>query len=262
MGIGELAADWPLLKRRLFSPSSFASGHRWDRNFFLLMVALIWLGILMGFIPDVIRHVRTHEAAYPLVVHIHGVTFLAWLCLLTVQVLLIRAGNTDLHRMLGIAIACFAVVMVVIGVAAAVVANRARFGTPGNDPAFLSILLADLLSFTVLVSAAVALRNIPSAHKRLMILATICIANAGFFRWWGNALERLFGDGYWSLWAQLFLGDVLLIAVLGIYDLVTRRRLHPVYIFGVTWAVGFELFAVWLNDSPKWEPIARKLIGH
>jgi predicted nucleic acid-binding Zn ribbon protein len=34
--------------------SQFADHRRRDRNFVLLMVTLLWLGILIGFVPDII----------------------------------------------------------------------------------------------------------------------------------------------------------------------------------------------------------------
>ena len=51
----------------------FAPFHRWDRNFFLFMV-LIWLGILMGFVPQIIKHVQMHKPAYPPVVQLDAQT--------------------------------------------------------------------------------------------------------------------------------------------------------------------------------------------
>ena len=36
-----------------------------------------------------------------------------------------------------------------------------------------------MVNFAALGRAAIALRKNPEAHKRLMILATICVANAG-----------------------------------------------------------------------------------
>jgi hypothetical protein len=43
----------------------FAANHRWDRNFFLLLVLSMWLGILVGFGWDVIDHLGTQRYAYP-----------------------------------------------------------------------------------------------------------------------------------------------------------------------------------------------------
>ena len=30
--------------------------HEWDRNLFLIILAVIWFGILAGFVPDVMAH--------------------------------------------------------------------------------------------------------------------------------------------------------------------------------------------------------------
>jgi hypothetical protein len=57
--------------------------------------------------------------------------------------------------------------------ATAVIVQRARFGTPSGDPSFLSMQFTDIVAFTTLVSAAVLWRKQPSAHKRLMLLATV-----------------------------------------------------------------------------------------
>ncbi len=69
-----------------WSPASFARTHSWDRNFFLLMVGLVWLGIGMGFGPEIVHRLHTHARPYPIIVHLHAVAFVGWLCLLTAQV--------------------------------------------------------------------------------------------------------------------------------------------------------------------------------
>lgn len=237
-----------------------ADHRRWDRNFFLLMVALLWLGILMGFVPEIIHRVRVHRL-FPAVVYFHGTVFVGWLSLLTVQVLLIRARRADIHRELGMAGVALYGAMVVLGITTSVVVDYDLFGTPHSDPSFFSIQLADMLAFTVLGAFAIALRKSPDAHKRLMILATIFIANAGFSRWFAHGLERLLGDGYWGNWAQLYLTDLLLVAMLGAYDLISRRRMYSAYVFGAVWGLGLEFAAVWLYMTPWWKPVATVLIG-
>ena len=81
MGATEVVA--PPQSGRIFP--GLADPRRRDRNFFLLMVALIWLGILMGFVPEIIRRVRA-DRLFPAVVYFHGAVFVSWLCLLTSQV--------------------------------------------------------------------------------------------------------------------------------------------------------------------------------
>jgi hypothetical protein len=233
---------------------------RGDRNFFLLMVVLLWLGILMGFVPDIIGRARAHHL-FPAVVYFHGVVFVGWLALLTAQVLLIRSRRVDLHRELGMAGTALYGAMVVLGIVTAVVVDHELFATPHGDPSFLSIQLADMLAFSVVGGLAIALRKSPDAHKRLIILATIFIADAGFSRWWAPGLEKLLGDGYFGNWAQIYLSDFLLVAMIGAYDLFSRRRLYAAYIFGAAWGLGVESVAVWLYMSPWWKPVATAIIG-
>jgi len=59
--------------------------------------------------------------------------------------------------------------------------DRSSFANPGSHPQFLAIQLSDLVSFGILVAFALQLRGDSASHKRLMILATTSIANAGLF---------------------------------------------------------------------------------
>lgn len=256
MGATEVALPRP---SGLKSPGLAELG-RADRNFFLLLVALIWLGILMGFVPDAAHRIAARRP-YPVIVYFHGAVFVAWLCLLTVQVLLIRSRRVDLHRELGMAGVALYGAMVVLGVTTSVVVDYELFPTPRSDPSFLSVQLADMLCFTVLGCAAIASRKTSDAHKRLMILATIFIADAGFSRWWAPGLERLFGDGLWGSWLQDYLSDFVLVALIGAYDLISRRRLYTAFVLGAAWGLGVELVGVWLYVSPWWKPVATRLIG-
>jgi uncharacterized membrane protein YozB (DUF420 family) len=245
--------------RRRISPLS--ADHRWrDRNFFLLMVALIWLGILMGFTPEIIGRIHARKS-FPVVVYFHAVVFVGWLCLLTAQVLLIRSRRVDLHRELGMAGTALYGAMLVLGITTSVIVDHDFFATPRSDPSFISIQLADMVVFAVLGGLAIALRKSADSHKRLMILATVFIADAGFSRWWAPGLEKLLGNGYWGDWAQLYLSDFILAAIVGVYDLMSRRQLYAAYVFGAVWGLGVEFLGVWLYVSPWWKPVAAVLIG-
>ncbi len=240
----------------------FRPNHPWDRNAFLVFTALMWLGIASGFGSDVIRHVQAHDPPYPLIVHVHAAAFMGWLALFTAQVLLIRTRRLALHRKLGFAAIGLAVLMVFLGPATAYVVDHAKFGTPASDPPFIIIQLTDILAFAGLVAAAVVFRNQAATHKRLILLATIYITDAGFARWWAGGLHGLLGDGFWANMAQGYLGPDLLIVGLGAYDLVTRRQLHPAYVAGVAWALALQFTATWLYFAPFWKPISLTLIGH
>jgi hypothetical protein len=242
------------------SHPGFARYHRGDRNFFLIYVALIWLVILAGFAPQVLKHIKSGAPAYPLIVHVHAVIFVGWLVLLTTQVLLIRSSRPDLHRTLGLAGVALSVLMIVIGPATAVVVDRLRLALPSPDPGFVAVQTTDILAFAGLVIPAFLWRKSPSLHKRLILLATLYIADAGFDRWWGPTLEVWFGDGFWGNAAQFYLGSDLLIVGIGVYDWITRRRLHAGYIGGVAWIVLVQTIALSLYMDPRFAPVARELL--
>ena len=244
------------------SPQRFARYHRGDRNFFLAYVALIWLGILSGFGPQVAKHLRTNAAAYPSIVHIHAVVFVSWLTLLTAQILLIRSGKLGLHRRLGIAGAALAALMILIGPATAVVVDRLQLALPNPDPGFLAVQMLDILAFAGLIVPALIWRKDPSVHKRLILLATLYISDAGFSRWQGGTMEAWFGNGLWGNATQLYFGSDLLVIGVGLYDWLTRKRLHPAYIAGAAWTAAVQLTAISVYTSPGWAPVAMRLLGH
>lgn len=241
----------------------FAPRARRDRDFFLFMVALIWLGIAMGFVPEIAAHIRMHKPAYPLIVHIHATAFVGWLGLLTTQVVLIRSGRADIHRKLGVFGATLAPIMVVLGLAASWIVDRLHFGLPNSHPQFLAIQIADVLNFGVLAAAAIVWRKTASAHKRLILLATIFIADAGFARWLGDSVEKVVGFGsLWQDWMVFYVYDLILVTIIGAYDFLTRRRLHPAFVAGSAFGLSVQVIAAWLYGSPWWKLVSIRLLGH
>jgi len=240
----------------------FAPYCKSDRNFFLIYVVLLWLGILGGFVPEIIGHLAKHKPPFPLIVHVHAVVFVGWLVLLTTQVLLIRRKRADLHRRLGLAAMALAALMVVVGPATAIMMQRYHWGTAESDPPFLAIQMTDILAFAGLATAAFALRNNASAHKRLILLATLYISDAGFARLFGDGVHGLLGDGYWPFLAEAYLANDVLAVGIGVYDRVTRGRLQPAYVLGLTWTFALQLIASALYHAPAWKPVALTLIGH
>ena len=239
----------------------FAAGHRWDRNFHLLMIALAWVGIVMGFGGSIAHHISQHRPPYPVIVHFHAVVFMSWLVLFTVQIFLIRCHKLAVHRRLGMAMAGIAAVMIVLGPATALTVQHARMNDPHADPAFLSIQLTDLLAFAGLITAGMLLRRLPSAHKRLMLLGTLYITDAGFARWLADGVIHLLGEGPVAFWTALYLAPNILFLLVCAYDLVTRRRLHPACLFGIIWILANQITAVFLYGTPAWTTCAKKIIA-
>lgn len=238
----------------------FASYHPWDRNFFLLYVVLIWAAILGGFVPEIVRHYLKGAPPQPWMVRLHGTAFVGWLVLLTTQVLLIRKRKVRLHRRIGISGAVLAGLMVLLGIGAALTVQNRDLGTPQADPGGFGLQLLDMIEFAGLAAAAISARNQPAAHKRLILLATLSLVDAGFARFMGEQLLALLGSGAWEFWVAAFSGNAVLIFGIGVYDWITRRQLHPAYVFGALWIFAGQMVASWLYYNAAWKNIATTLI--
>lgn len=246
----------------LRTPAGFTQRHAWDRSFFPLLIAVIWVVILLGFVPAIIHHIVNRQPAYPLIIHIHAVAFVGWLVLLSLQVGLIRARQYEVHRRVGAVGGALALAMVVLGPWAAITSEQVHFGTPLSDPPFLSVEFIEMIVFPLQVGAAIWLRRDAAAHKRLMLLATLFLTTAGFGRWLADPLQAVFGDGFLPFLVEFFGGTILLVLALGAYDIITRRRLHPAYVAGASLGVASEVLAAWLYVDPAWKAVALRIIGH
>lgn len=244
---------------------SFPKDKASDRIFYPLFVAAIWLGILLGFGPEMVQHIQSGEAPYPLIVHLHAAAFMAWIALLMAQSLLIRTGRRALHRQLGTAAIALAIVMLVLGPAVAIVIQRQQLtlAHPSpvfGNPAFLAVQLGGMIDFAILVAAGVLLRNHASAHRRLMLLATLAISDAGFARWTAVWLHQHMAPGFWTDFAGDYAANDVLILALGAYDLITRRRLHPAWVIGAGYLFASQCTAITLLHDAAWKAIALNLI--
>jgi hypothetical protein len=239
---------------------SFPLRHPWDHNFFLIYVALIWVGILAGFGTHVAERYRTGATTYPAIIYIHATAFVGWLVLLTTQALLIRNRKVRLHRKIGVVGACLAAAMIVLGVSAALTIEKLRLGTPDDAAAFLATQFMDIAAFGVLAAAAINARNQPAAHKRLILLATLAIVDAGFGRFLARPLTLTLGHGVWQFWVAEYGSSWVLILGMGAYDWMTRRRLHPAWVFGSLWILAEQVTATWLLFNPTWKVLATSIV--
>ncbi|HOY76394.1 MAG TPA: hypothetical protein PLN33_01230 [Hyphomonadaceae bacterium] len=239
----------------------FPARHSYDRNVFLVLVGLVWIGILTGFGTSSYRHLTEFGLDYPWIVHVHAVTFVSWLLLFTVQTVLIRTDRVSLHRRLGIYGIILAAAMMVIGPATALTIHAMRFATDGATPEFLAVQLTDMLAFGTLTGAGLLLRRNASAHKRLVLLGLFYLSDAGFSRFINPFVAQPLGEGFWGDMAALYFGSTFLMILLGVYDLVTRRRLHIAYVIGMIWAFTLEVTARSLVYNETWSEIALRLIG-
>lgn len=232
-----------------------------ERNFFLALLACIWIGVAGGFGTDLVDHITTGAPGYPPIVHVHGALFSAWLLLLSVQIFLIRGGHRSLHRRLGMVGAFMVPAMLVLGFAASWVSHVARYTPEAPHTAFFSMEIGSLLSFGGLAGAGLWLRNSPAGHKRLMLLSTLSLGSAGFTRLWDYLFGDVLGTGFWPILIEFYSVSDLLIVALGAHDLIRHHRLHPAYLAGACWIIALQLGDTGLYFSPTWQAFAPHLIG-
>ena len=229
-----------------------------DRLFYGGMAIVMGLTVFAGFARTYYLRFLTggpkatlSGGAFTTPFHVHGALFTAWVLLFIVQTALVAGRRVAVHRRLGVAGAVLAAAMIVAGTFAAITAAARGSAPPGVDPlAFLAIPIFDMVLFATFVTAALALRRDKETHKRLMVLAYVSIITA--------AVARL--PGVLPLGPPGFFGlSFLFVVAAGIYDFLTRRRVHRVYLWGgALLAVSIPLRLA-ISETGAWRTLAELL---
>ncbi|MEO5772932.1 MAG: hypothetical protein ABIQ32_02270 [Sphingomicrobium sp.] len=241
---------------------AFAPHHRHDRTMIAATVAAVLLVIVIGFGMDIVRRAHINALHFALIVHLHAIAYTGWLLLLAAQVLLVRTGRRDLHRRLGLAAIVLIPAMLVLGPATAYYGVANNPWMPDKWIAWLSVNFTNAISSVVLLTAGFLLRRDAAVHKRLMVMGTIALTEPGFGRIWAPFLEARLGEGYVPFYISTYIGTFVLIVAVGIYDLATRRRLHPAYVAAALWIFANQLLADWLFHQPFWLAAMKQMTGH
>jgi len=224
---------------------------RHERIFYMGMASAILLAILTGFGASSFRK----TAPFSALVYLHASVFTVWVLLFLAQTALVAAGHTRLHRRLGVAGGVLAGLMIILGLATAIHGARNGHNPGGPYPdalAFLVVGLTDIFLFSVFVIASLYCRRRREVHKRLMLLATI-----GGLLW--PAITRL--PYVRGRFLPMFALLTLFVLAGPAHDLLTRRRVHPVYVWGgLLILASFPIRrAIGLSDT--WHRIAAWLTG-
>ena len=192
-------------------------------------------------------------AAPEAIFYVHGALNTTWMALLIVQAVLIRTRQVALHRRLGLFGGILAAIIVVVGSTGCLVAARRPggfIGVPIPPLQFLAAVLTDLLLFGLFVGLALAWRQDSQAHKRLMLLATVNLLDAAIVR----IPVAFIADGapLMSHW----LSDAFIILLI-IWDASTRRRLHPVTLWGGLLIVASQPLRFMVGATQPWLAFAR-----
>jgi uncharacterized membrane protein YozB (DUF420 family) len=236
-----------------------------ERWFYTGMMLALMAALLLGFartffLSPWFPEARVDAAPEPFFL-VHGVFFAAWFLLLAVQVRLIASRNVAAHRRLGWVGAGLAAVMIVFGVIGGVIAARRPTGfvnVPLPSLQFLIVPLGGLALFALFVGLAVAWRRDVQSHKRLMLLATIAIAEAAIVRWPLDVMDATSPIPYLGpteLFTLLFLVPML------IWDVVSRGRPHRVTVLGGLLVAAELAFRIPIGATGPWLAFAGWLVG-
>ena len=209
--------------------------------------------VFLGFARTYYLRSYYQTTPLPLLVQLHGLVFTSWIVLFFVQTVLIASHRVSVHRRLGLAGAGLAALLVMVGLATAVGSARRNVAIGGTGAlAFLATPFGDMLVFAILATAGILYRHRPETHKRLMLVATIALLSAPISRWPLAIIQR--GP------VTLFLvTDLFVLAGVG-YDLASRRRIHPAYVWGGLLLVMSQPVRLAISHTDAWLAFANKLV--
>ena len=231
------------------STAALATRRR-TRRFYVGMAIAIAITVFVGFFRS--YYLRGWYGAPELsrLVHVHGAVFTTWVLFFVAQTALVASGRTYLHRRMGIAGAVLAALVVIVGTTVAVMRLRTGISPLPGIPAaaFFAIPFFDMVVFAILVSTAIYLRRRLEAHKRLMTLSMITLLPAPIARMHFLPLP----PGPPTFFA---LADLFIVAIL-VYDLTTRRKVHPATIWGGLLVVASQPLRLMIAGTSAWMAFA------
>lgn len=222
-----------------------------DRAPSAVWLGILWVGMIAGFGVDFPRYLRENPPA-PKITYLHGAVFSVWMLVLTAQVLLVLADRVNWHRRLGWFAAGWACLMAVLGPWAAMASQAVNLHGPVGDPPFISVNIVDMGGFLILLAWGFGLRKNPAAHRRMMLLATISLADPGFSRFSGDLLREPASVLPWFIYT--FYGNVLLIVLMAAWDW-WKGRLMRSFALGAAGLLIAEYASTIVYFWPPWKAL-------
>lgn len=236
--------------------SSTSSSKSIDRRFYTWAAVVATIVVFAGFAQTFYLKGMFSTPVLSELLLVHGIVMTLWFTLFIVQIRLVAAGRTDLHRRLGVVGAMLVVLILVVGAATAIDAAR-RGASPAPDVSplmFMVIPLVDVAIFAILVGVALWNRRRSDIHKRLMLLATVSILAPGFAR---IPLDFIKQGGLPVIIGLTLLSVIICVAV----DAVRNRRLHPAFGWGGALVVASWPLRLMLAGTAAWTQFATWLVA-
>ena len=211
--------------------SSIQAAQRRDHRFFMTMTILAAAWVFVGYSQTYYLKAWVPSPQLATLIHIHAAVFTTYLLLYILQTALVSMRRTALHMTLGWASVVLIPIMALLGTAAVFWSAKQGHKIVWPDVEIAAAVnLGDGYTFDVLAAAGILLRKKPQAHKRLMLTSLY----GGLIP---PAMERtpLHNFGGLAIFPTIF---AFLLAG-PVYDLITRRRIHPAYLWSLFFIVAF-----------------------
>ena len=223
--------------------------------FFVVMAVAVAVTVFVGFAPTFyLRSTFNPDKRLSILLHVHGFALSAWVVLFLVQTILIVRGSPTFHRRLGWVMVGLAVSIVVL-MSAAIVEQLRRVPPTPPAPFALAFGMFDIIVFATLVGVAIYWRRRPDWHKRLMLSATILLLEAAVVRI--VAFHGVHEPGYLML--SQYSSALLFFIPCFAYDWLTRRKIHPANIVGLTLIMMDQIVQPIVLSWPAWTNFANAL---
>lgn len=231
-----------------------------ERVYFAALAILLALLMFAGFARSFYLHTLFNQPAPTRFLQIHGAIMTGWLGLLLVQTGLIFVKRPGWHKTLGYWGIAYAALILPIGAMATFGAARrevlAHSAMVRGQLNVLGLELTQLSLFALLVASAYFLRTRTDFHKRLMVIATLCILPNAIVRL--SILSNL--DFLGTNLAIMTVWTFLVLAVVG-SDVWRNRRLHPAFGWSAALAI-LALYAAWYGSRlPAWDHYWVRTLG-
>jgi hypothetical protein len=224
-----------------------------ERLFFLLMSLAIATTVVSAF--AIWMHRGISSFASPWLVHVHAISFMAWIAMYVTQNALVYQNNLALHRRVGRLGAMLGVWMVFVGLVLTPWTLSAHRSPPFFTAAyFLAMDWVNIVTFGALLTAALSLRRQTDWHRRLMLSATVCVMAPACGR-----LLVLTAGGFTT--ADLVGMQLAILAVAIVADLAMRGRVHGAYFWGAGALVGMGFAIEGLSRLGPFLSLADRIAG-
>lgn len=226
-----------------------------DRPFYLWMASFLAATTLIGFARTYYFRGYFHSPQLRPFLHYHGAVMTGWIVLFVAQTVLIARHRVRLHRALGYAGAVLAVLVVIMGSAATILAAaREVQGQTMYVPLRLNVLALELTQmalFACFVGIALWQRRHAALHKRFMLLATLCMLPNPQLRMMPFIQSNVEYLMIWS--AQIF----VVVAI----DALRNRQVHRGFLRGAIVANLAMYAAQFGSQTAAWRQFASRIIS-